>query len=117
MRPMSSIDMPAFSRALRTAGTGPIPMMAGSTPETARVCQRILGLTPNSAAFSADIITTAAAPSLILEALPAVTVPSFLNTGVSCASRSTVESSRGPSSRDTTIGSPRRCGTVTEEIW
>ena len=95
---MSSTVMPDLSSALRTAGTGPIPMMAGSTPATPRVCQRSRGVRPSSAAFSADMMTTAAAPSLMLEALPAVTEPSRLKTGRNCASRSMVVSSRGPSS-------------------
>ena len=72
--------------------------------------------TPNSLAFSALITTTAAAPSLIPEALPAVTVPSFLNTGRSLESPSNEASFLGNSSVSNTIGSPRRCGISTGTI-
>ena len=51
------------------------------------------------AATSAPITTSAAAPSLTPGALPAVTVPSFLNAGFSRPSDSTVVSSRIDSSR------------------
>ena len=37
------------------------------------------GVRPSSFAFASDITTSAAAPSLMPEALPAVTPPSFLN--------------------------------------
>ncbi len=43
---------------------------------------------PSSAAFAADMSTTAAAPSLMPEELPAVTEPSDLNAGRSFASAS-----------------------------
>ena len=49
-------------------------------------------------AFSSDITSTAAAPSLSGQALPAVTVPSGLKAGLSSASFSTVVPGRGPSS-------------------
>ena len=62
------------------------------------------------------MITTAAAPSLMPEALPAVTVPPFLNTAGSWARRSRLVSARGPSSVSTTTGSPRRWGTETAVI-
>ena len=55
-------------------------------------------------AVSADITTSAAAPSLTPGALPAVTVPSFLNAGFSAPSASAVVSSRIGSSRSTTSG-------------
>ncbi len=53
---------------------------------------------------SADMTTSAAAPSLTPGALPAVTLPSFLNAGFSAASASAVVSSRMASSRSTTSG-------------
>jgi len=43
------------------------------------------GVSPESIAFSSDIRRTQADPSLIPEALPAVTVPSFLKAGFSFA--------------------------------
>ncbi len=50
------------------------------------------------------------------EALPAVTVPSFWNAGLSAPSFSAVVPGRGYSSRDTTTGSPFFCGIVTATI-
>ena len=55
-----------------------------------------------------DITTTAAAPSLSGQALPAVTLPSGRNTGCSVASFSTVVPARGPSSSVTTAPDGRR---------
>ena len=109
--------MPALPSAFWTAGTGPMPMTAGSTPATPLVRQRSLGVRPSSAALRSDMRTTAAAPSLILDALPAVTVPSFLNTGRRVESLSRLVSALGPSSALTTTGSPRRWGTDTGVIW
>ena len=51
---------------------------------------RAIGVMFRAAARLADITTSAAAPSLTGGALPAVTVPSFLNAGLSAASDSTV---------------------------
>ena len=68
------------------------------------------GLRPSFAARSAVATTTAAAPSLMPEALPAVTVPSFLNAGFSAASFSAVVPARGYSSVSKAIGSPFFCG-------
>jgi hypothetical protein len=62
------------------------------------------------------ITTTAAAPSEIWLADPAVTVPSAENAGRSLASDAAVVPSRTPSSSVTVNGSPRRCGTVTFTI-
>ena len=92
-------------------------MIAGSTPATPLLCHLSLGVMPSCFAFSSDIRTTAAAPSLMLEALPAVTLPSRLNTGRRPARRSRLVSALGPSSVSTTTGSPRRCGTLTGVIW
>ena len=61
-------------------------------------------------ALSALASSSTAAPSLMVEALPAVTVPSFLNAGLSLASASAVVPARGCSSVSTTTGSPLRCG-------
>ena len=57
-----------------------------------------MGLTPSSFAFWSDISTTAAAPSLSGQALPAVTLPFSRKTGCSCARASIVVPGRGPSS-------------------
>ena len=56
--------------------------------------------------------TTAAAPSLSGQALPAVIRPSGRKTGLSCASFSSVVSGRGPSSFDTTVPSGRVTGVI-----
>ena len=69
---------------------------------------------PDRAAADSEPTTTAAAPSLIIDELPAVTVPSARNDGVSCASCSRSVSLRGPSSCETSNSSdPRRTGTGT----
>jgi len=62
-----------------------------------------------------DVTTIALAPSAIADALPAVTTPSLLNTGLRLASASGVVS-RGHSSVSTTLGSPLRCGITTGTI-
>ena len=56
--------------------------------------------------------STAAAPSLSGQALPAVTVPSGLNTGCSEASFSIVVPGRGPSSCVTSVPSGVVTGTI-----
>ena len=58
------------------------------------------------------ITSTAAAPSLSGQALPAVTWPSGRNTGLSAASPSSVTPARGPSSFDTTVPSGRVTGVI-----
>ena len=57
-------------------------MIDGSTPHCAHETILAKGSIFLFFASSAVINTTAAAPSLIPEALPAVTVPSFLNAGL-----------------------------------
>ena len=68
---------------------------------------------PSSSALAADITITAAPPSEICEALPAVIVPSLSNAGCSAPSDSAVVPGRTPSSVSTSIGSPLRWGTCT----
>ncbi len=80
---------------------GPIPIYAGSTPADCPATQVAIGVTPSSFAFSSLITTTAAAPSLIPDALPAVTVPSFLNAVLSFERLSFVVPALGPSSVST----------------
>ena len=92
-------------------------MIAGSTPATAVEMTRASGLRPSSRARDASTSSTADAPSLIPELLPAVTVPPSRNAGRSFASASADVSARGCSSRETTIGSPFRWGTVIGTIW
>ena len=59
---------------------------------------------------------SAAAPSEICDALPAVMVPSFANAGRRPESESVVVSGRTPSSSSTITGSPLRWGTGTGTI-
>ena len=65
-------------------------MIEGSTPASARETSLRRGFRPSSFAFEAVITTTAAAPSLMPLALPAVTMPSGLNAGLSFPSASIV---------------------------
>src|SRR3954447_13086385 len=81
IRSRSPMFQPAFLSAAREAGIGPVPMIAGSTPAGAQDTIRASGVLPRLAASLAVISTTAAAPSLIPDALAAVTVPSLLNAG------------------------------------
>ena len=71
---------------------------------------------PSSFARSSVMRTTAAAASLMPQALPAVTVPPFLKAGGRAASFSIVISGLGYSSVSYSFGSPFRCGRGTGEI-
>src|SRR5450631_484672 len=75
----SAAFQPAFSRQRRDAGTGPMPMIDGSTPDDAYALIFASGLRPSLAACSALITTTPAAPSLMPDAFAAVTDPSLAN--------------------------------------
>ena len=80
-------------------------MTAGSTPATAVDTTRAIGRSPSARARSASTSSTADAPSLMPELLPAVTEPpSVRNAGRSFASASRLVSARGCSSRATTTG-------------
>ena len=57
-------------------------MISGSIPLTANARRRSRGAMPRRAASESRIRTRAAAPSLIPAEFPAVTVPSFANTGL-----------------------------------
>jgi len=102
------------------AGTGPIPMTVGSTPATQLAPTVASGSRPYSSATASLVTSSAAAPSEICEALPAVTVPSSPNTGSSADSASTLVSRRIPSSTSTvpsvvstgTISSSKRPASV-----
>ena len=77
------------------AGTGPVPITAGSTPTTAVATIRTSGLRPSALAFSSDMTSSAAAPSFSGELLPAVTVPMpGMNAGLSAARLSRLVSGR-----------------------
>src|SRR5258708_32521919 len=79
LRSRSQIGQPALLTAARDAGIGPEPITAGSTPAVAQDTIRASGCTPRRAASLAVISTSAAAPSLMPDALPAVTVPFLSN--------------------------------------
>mmetsp|Transcript_1505 Transcript_1505/g.4692 ORF Transcript_1505/g.4692 Transcript_1505/m.4692 type:complete len:204 (-) Transcript_1505:760-1371(-) len=98
-----SMVQPAFCRASLVAGTGPMPMIFGSTPALAYATTRPSGVPPSCAATDSAATTTAAAPSLMPDALPAVTVPSFLNAARSLPSFSAVAPAVGKK-----VGSFRR---------
>ena len=90
-------------------------MMAGSTPAVAKEAMRASGFKLRFAASAPDITTSTAAPSLMPEALPAVTVPSFEKAGRSFRNPSMVASWRMNSSSETTT-SPFLVFTVTGTI-
>jgi hypothetical protein len=77
---------------------------------------RAIGLRPNSRAFFSVPMTSAAAPSLMPEELPAVTVPSFAKAGFNALSFSAVVPARGYSSRLTLTEAPFVWGTSTATI-
>ena len=74
-------------------------MISGDRPVTAVDTMRASGVRPSSLALVSLMMTTAAAPSLSGQQLPAVMVPSGRNTGLSCETASSVTPARGPSSR------------------
>ncbi len=112
-RSMSPTERPARSSALREAGIGPRPIVAGSTPATALATRRAIGRRPSSAARDSEVTRSAAAPSLMPLLLPAVTEPeaSRLKAGFKPASCSRVVSGRGCSSRSTVVVAPLAAGT------
>src|SRR5256885_13804027 len=89
---------PAFFSAAREAGIGPVPMILGSTPAWPHETIRPRTFLPSLAACLALISTTAAAPSLMPDALPAGTVPALSNAGFGLA----LESRVGPGGGDPT---------------
>ncbi len=79
---------------MRIAGAGPMPISVGSTPTVAHDTMRPSGFAPFAFTASSPAMTSAAAPSTMPLALPAVTTPSFLNTVGSFARISIVVSGR-----------------------
>ncbi len=112
---MSLSVRPARSSAFFAAGTGPNPMMRGSTPATPVEMIRAIGRAP--AASPAFLLATiiATAPSLMPEALPAVVTPS-LNNGRNLVSAAMSVCGRGCSSSATVTGPARPPGTSTAMI-
>jgi len=54
-----------------------------ATPPTAKLTNRAIGFNPSSRAFLSDMTRAIAAPSLVCDEFPAVTVPWAWNTGLS----------------------------------
>ncbi len=93
-------------------------MISGRIAATVEATIRAIGVRPSSRAFSSDITSTAAAPSLSGHELPAVTVPSGRNAGRSCASTSIVVPGRGPSSASTTVsGTSISLPSLSVSLW
>ena len=86
---------PGRCSAARTAGTGPMPITRGGTPALAYARMRASGVRPSAWARDSLITTTAAPPSLMPLALPAVTLPSLSKAGRSPDS----DFGRGPGAR------------------
>ena len=80
-RSMSLALRPALSRASLAASTGAVVNQSGSWAKDAWLTILPRGFTPRDSAFSADVTTNAAAPSLILDAFAAVTVPCLSKAG------------------------------------
>src|SRR3990172_6868432 len=108
IRRRSPIVSPARASALRTAGTGPRPIIRGGTPAAAEATTRAIGRRPRRAAKVSLANTSAAEPSFRPELLPAVTVPSLRKAGFNRASDSTVVSRRGRPSTAPRTGPPPR---------
>ncbi len=79
-----------------------MPMISGFRPVAADEMIRASGVRPRALALVSLMTTTAAAPSLSGQALPAVTVPSGRNTGLRLLIFSSVVPGRMPSSLATT---------------
>mmetsp|Transcript_24983 Transcript_24983/g.74977 ORF Transcript_24983/g.74977 Transcript_24983/m.74977 type:complete len:211 (+) Transcript_24983:86-718(+) len=112
-RATSPAPMPAAASALGTASAGATVKSTGARCASPKPTTAASGSRPRALAAPRDMTTSAAAPSFSLLALPAVTVPSFLN-----ADRrdvSLVVSFRGSSSSSTTT-SPFLDFTVTGAI-
>ena len=105
----------AFSMQGLAELTGAVANHSGSCAWVVWATMRASGCAPMRRAVDSVIITRAAAPSLIPEALAAVTVPSFLNAARKPAAPSSVASCLMYSSFSTTV-SPLRPFTVTATI-
>ena len=89
---------------------------APGTPATAEPTIRAIGFNPCRSTAESDAINSAADPSLMPEALPAVTVPFSRKAGPNRDRDSMVESGRGCSSSVTSTADPLRRGTDTGTI-
>ena len=80
-RSMSALVMPSFSKHLGTAQMGATSTYFMSMPYEAWAPMVAMMVQPSASALSRLITTTAAAPSLMIEALPAVVTPPCLKAG------------------------------------
>src|SRR5699024_6342495 len=103
-------DNSAFSNAFFVADIGPNPITLGSIAALAFAQIVASGVKPSSSAFFRLITKTTAAQSLIPDAFPAVTDPSFLNAGRKLDNFSVVVSGLIYSSVSNITGSPLRFG-------
>ena len=90
----SPVPIPARSSALRDAPIGPSPIVSGSQPDTPIALIRARIVSPCFRANASDVTSTALAPSVSGEEVPAVTDPSAEKAGFSPPSASTVVSGR-----------------------
>ena len=108
-----------WQAARRAAGVrvfGDLPfMISGDSPVSPVETIRASGCSPSSATTRSETTTTAAAPSLSGQQLPAVTVPSGRNTGSSPARASAVTPGRGPSSALTVVPSASTSGVMSRD--
>jgi len=100
---MSSFVRPAFANTFGIATPGPIPIISGGTPTTVYAIN--LPIIGNLSFSATDLLakSTAAAPSVVYEELPAVVIPSFLKAGFNLDNPSKVVSFLIPSSLSTVI--------------
>ena len=103
------------------ANLGPMPMISGGTPATAKPRKRASGCRLKRLSAASLTTTTAPAPSEVCELLPAVTLPFAAKAGRSLASTSREVSARGPSSAATVrvtclISSAARSGTFSSIV-
>ena len=123
-RSTASTVSPVRACSFRRAGTGPMPITRGSTPALAQPSRRATGVMPCARAHSAELNTTAAPPSVMPEAEPAVMIPGWPSTtgkvSGSLASPSSVDPGRGCSSMANVIVLPRSVtvtGTISASKW
>ena len=88
---------------------GAVVNHSGACATLAYATMRAIGFQPFAFAFSSDVTTRAAAPSLIFEEFAAVTVPSFWNAGFNVGIFSS-GAANGSSSASISSGSPFFCG-------
>ena len=110
MRSKSSRRSCVRTSSFCTAGTGPMPMLRGSTPALAQPRMRASGVTCSRLARSALINTTAAPPSVMPDDDPAVMMPgapsTSRKTSGSLRRLSSVVPGRGCSSTSSIAGLP-----------